>query len=159
MNRTAACLGLLLAACASYDGRGLQPGMANEGEVRRTMGEPALELRNPDGTRQMAYPKGPLGTQTYMAYIGRDGVLEAIRPVLNEDRFYQIHPGQDRDEVLRLIGPPSETGEFPRLRQTAWDYRFQDTWGYLAIFSVMFDEQGRVVGKVTRRLDRERRFP
>jgi hypothetical protein len=26
-----------------------------------------------------------------------------------------------------MIGPPGETMDFPRLQQTAWDYRFQDT--------------------------------
>lgn len=149
---------LLLAACASYDGLGLRPGVASEGEVRRTMGEPAIELGNPDGSRQMAYPRGPFGNQTYMVQVGKDGLLQSIRQVLTDDNFYRIQPGQTRDDVLRLIGPPLETMEFPRLHQVAWDYRYQDTWGYVAIFSVMFDEQGQVVGRHSRRLERDRFF-
>ncbi len=57
-----------------------------------------------------------------------------------------------------MIGPPGETWEFPRMQQVAWDYRFVDTWGYTAVFSVMFNPEGIVVGKFTRRIERER-FP
>ena len=155
MRHSPHLIALLLAGCAAYGGMGLRAGVS-EGEVRRTMGVPALELANADGSRQLAYPSGPFGTQTFMVQVGRDGLLQAIQPVLDEDHFYRIHPGQTRDDVLRLIGPPGETMEFPRLQQVAWDYRFQDTWGYTAIFSVMFDHGGHVVGKVTRRIERDR---
>ena len=45
----------LLAACA-YDGYNLQPGVP-EAEVVRTMGKPAMELNNPDGSRLLNAPK------------------------------------------------------------------------------------------------------
>jgi hypothetical protein len=151
-------LAFLLAACASYDGLGLRTGVSSEDEARRVMGPPALELSNPDGTRQLVYPRGPLGSQTYMVRVGRDGLVQGVEQVLNEDRFYRIVPGITRDDVLRLIGPPSETMDFPRLQQTSWEYRYQDTWGYTAFLSVMLDRQGIVVGRTTRRLDRGDRF-
>lgn len=151
-------IALALAGCAAYDGLGLRAGVSSEGEVRRTMGAPALEIAHSDGSRQLAYPRGPYGTQTFMVRVGPDGVLQAIEPVLNEDHFYRIVPGKTREDVLNLIGPPSETMEFPRLQQVAWDYRYQDAWGYTAILSVMFDRDWRVVGKVTRRIERERSF-
>jgi hypothetical protein len=56
--------------------------------------------------------------------------------------------------VLRLIGPPIETMEFPRLQQVAWEYRYRDSWGYDAFLSVMIDKQGIVAGRTTRRIDR-----
>ena len=148
----------LVAGCAAYDGFTLRPGVANEGEVRRVMGTPALEMPNPDGSRQLAYPRGPLGTQTFMVDVGRDGILKAIRPVLNEENYHRITPGQTREEVLRLVGPPGQTMDFPNLGQVAWDYRYQDAWGYVAIFSIMIDREGKVAGKVNRRLDRGWRF-
>jgi outer membrane protein assembly factor BamE (lipoprotein component of BamABCDE complex) len=148
---------LLLAGCAAYDGSTLGRG-ATEDEVRRAMGPPALVLPNPDGSRLLAYPRGPLGTQTFMVEMDRDGRLRQIRRALGDDTFHRIRPGMTRDEVLRLIGPPFETGEFPRLGQVAWDYRFVDTWGYTAIFSVMFDRKGVVVSKFTRRIEREDGF-
>ena len=38
----------------------------------------------------------------------------------------------------------------------SWEYRYMDTWGYLAIFSVTFDRNGIVVSKFSRRLDRDK---
>ena len=157
MSRFAILLALVAAACASYSGRGLQPGVSSEDEVRRTMGPPALELANPDGSRQLAYPRGPLGTETFMVRIGRDGLVQGMDQVLRDETFYRIVPGITKDDVLRLIGPPSEIMEFPRLQQVSWEYRYQDSWGYTAFLSVMIDRQGLVVGRTTRRLDRNDR--
>ena len=148
---------LALGACASYDGRGLRPGMSTEAEVRGAMGPPAVVFDNPDGSKRMAYPRGPLGTDTFMADIGSDGRVVSVRNVLNDETFYQVQPGMTRDEILRLIGPPGETMAFSRVGRYAWDYRFVDTWGYRAIFSVTFDSSDRVVSKITQRIERERR--
>jgi hypothetical protein len=147
----AACAG-----CASYDGYALRPGVSTEAEVRGTMGAPAAEFTNSDGSRRLAYPRGPLGTQTYMADVGPDGKVVAVRNVLNDDTFYQVRPGMTRDEILRLIGPPGEAMRFSRLQQDSWEYRYVDTWGYRAFFSVNFDDNGIVVSKFTRRIERDR---
>ena len=143
---------LLLAGCASYDGRGLRPGVSSEAEVRGLMGPPAIELAVDDGGKRLAYPRGPLGTQTFMADIGRDGMLQGVRQVLNDDTFNGIRPGLTRDDILRRIGPPGETMQFSLSGNTAWDYRFVDTWGYLAVFSVTFNPDGIVMSKISRRL-------
>ena len=148
----AAFAALLLASCASYDGRGLHPGVSSEADVRGLMGPPALELATNDGGKRLAYPRGPLGTQTFMADIGRDGKLEAVRQVLNDDTFNGIRPGLTRDDVLLRLGPPGDTMHFALSNNTAWDYRYKDTWGYLAILSVTFNAEGIVVSKITRRL-------
>lgn len=156
--RILTCILFVLAAagCASYDGHTLKPGVSSEAELRGVMGQPALEFQEGDGSRRLLYPRGPLGTQTYAAEVGSDGIVRAIRPVLKDDTFNAIRPGMTRDEILRLIGPPGETMAFSLSRQVAWDYRFVDTWGYLAVFSVAFDDKGIVVSKFTRRLDRDR---
>ena len=149
---------LLGAGCASYDGGSLRPGVSTEADVRGLMGPPAVEYAAADGSRRLAYPRGPLGTQTYMAEVGPDGRVRDVRNVLNDDTFFQIRPGMTRDEVLRLIGPPGETMHFARLDQESWDYRYVDTWGYRAIFSVNFDRNWVVVSKFSRRIERERGF-
>ncbi len=148
---------LLLAACASYQGYGLKPGVATDAEVRKAMGPPAVQFANPDGSRDLAYPRGPLGTQTFMVHVGADGKLRAIEQVLDDDHFFHIQPGMTKDEVLHRIGPPGETMGFSRSGNFAWDYRFTDTWGYLAIFSVTFDRDGVVVSKFTHRIERNDR--
>ena len=146
-------LAIFAGACATL--QSLPPG-ASEAEVRARMGAPALELSGPDGTRQLAYPTAPFGTQTFMAHIDRGGRLTRVEQVLDDVRFQQIQPGMTREELLRFIGPPFQTGRFPNLRQTAWDYRFKDTWGYIAILSVMLDDNGIVVGRTTQRIERDR---
>jgi len=122
-------------------------------EAVRTMGPPALEIANPDGSKSLAYPKGYYTGQTFMVRVGRDGLVQRVEQVLNDDHFHRIVAGITRDDVLRQIGPPVEVMDFPRLQQTAWDYRYQDTWGYTAILSVMIDRQGIVAGKTTRRIE------
>jgi hypothetical protein len=151
----AACaLAFLLAACASYSGYNLRPG-ATEDDVLRTMGRAAMEFRNPDGSRELAYPRGPLGLETFMVDLGADGRMLEIRQVLTDGMFdTKIRPGITRDDVLRLIGPPGDEMDFPRMAQDSWEWRYRDTWGYIAFFSVNFDRSGIVVSKFKRRLER-----
>ena len=154
--RTFLCLvASIIAGCAST-GAGLEPGVSSEAQVLEAMGRPAGEFRNADGSRTLAYPHGPMGTQTYMAEIGPDGRVRAIRQALNDDTFQRISAGMTRDDVLRLIGPPGDSMYFPGLRQDSWEWRFVDTWGYPAVFSVNLDANGVVVSKFTRRIERER---
>ena len=148
----------LLSACAAYDGYSLRAGASSESEVRGVMGTPAMEFTGDDGMKRLVYPRGPLGTQTFMASVGRDGVLREVKPVLNDDSFNRIRPGLTEQEILHMIGPPGETMHFARSDTTAWDYRYTDTWGYLAIFSVTFDNKGVVVSKITRRIERRSSF-
>ena len=147
----------LASGCATYSGSGIQPG-APEAQVLSVMGPPAMEMRDPDGTRHLYYPKGPLGNHTYVADIGANGALDGeIRNVLGDGVFNGIRPGMTSDEVLRRIGPPREKAHFARSNQTSWDYKYQDAWGYEAIFSVTFDASGIVVSKFSKRIDRYER--
>ena len=54
-------IALLIAGCASHDGRGLKPGVSNLDEVIQLMGEPAMRWQEPDGSQRLAYPRGPAG--------------------------------------------------------------------------------------------------
>lgn len=76
--------------------------------------------------------------------------------VLSDEIVARVAPGQTRDEVLAMLGPPVRTMRFARLDHTAWDYPYIDTWGYHAIFSVTFDARGIVVSRITQRIERER---
>jgi hypothetical protein len=153
-NASLMMVAALAAGCAAYDGSGLRPGASTESDLRGAMGAPALEMRDADGSRHFYYPRGPMGHQTFVADLGSDGVLRAVRGVLSDDTFNRIQPGLRGDDVLRMIGPPREKAYFSNLGQTAWDYKYMDTWGYPAIFSVMLDRSDIVVGKVTRRIER-----
>lgn len=113
-----------LVACASYSGSGLKPGVAQIGDVLHVMGSPAMHWQNPDGSQQLAYPRGPQGTQTFMAYIMPDGTLQRIDPVLDRDHFKRIQPGYSEAQVLRTIGPPQPS--WTGLLQGATSWRGND---------------------------------
>lgn len=132
---------LLLAACASYNGFGLKPGEARLDEVQALMGAPAMRWQDADGSVQLAYPRGPLGSDTYMVKLGPDGRLQGIANVLDEQSFTRVRAGISKDEVLRLIGPPdySRSVYFKARDELAWEWRFQAINGDPAYFAVLFD--------------------
>ncbi len=144
----------LLAACAAAGLPGLAPGQSSEAQVRQALGEPARVFDLPDGSRQLVFPKGPEGVRTYMAFVSPAGRLDRVEQVLTEEQFRRIARGAStRADVERLIGPPWRVMDFPNKRQVAWDYVFQDSWGYTVDFSVMFDERGLVAELASVRRD------
>jgi outer membrane protein assembly factor BamE (lipoprotein component of BamABCDE complex) len=79
----------------------------------------------------------------------------ATAPELNEGDFNRVVIGMSQGDVRRQLGEPAYIEPFARQRQVAWDYPFTDLWSYLATMSILFDADGRVVGKVNVRKDRE----
>lgn len=138
---------LLLTACASYSGGGLKPGEAELADVIRVMGEPALRWHDPDGSEQLAYPRGPYGFHTYMVRFGSDGKLMSIENVLEPSGFAQVKTGMTKDQVLRALGPsyPSWTSYFRARDELVWEWRYCDDWKEAARFDVLFDATTGIV--------------
>ncbi len=132
---------MLLAACASYSGAGLKPDEAQLADVEAVMGVPAMRWDNADGSSQLAYPRGPIGLHTFMVRIRPDGRLDSITNVLDEAGFARIRPGMNKDEVLRVLGPPdpSRSVYFERRDELVWDWRFCEMRGTPGHFLVLFD--------------------
>ncbi len=149
MRRTLLCMlfALLLAGCASYSGRGLVPGEADRAAVVARMGQPALEWTQADGTRVLAYPRGPFGVHTFMVQIGPDGKLRRIDNVLDEAHFAGIRPGMGEEDVLHALGPsaPEMTEYFRSRDELDWGWRYCDQWNQLARFYVLFDGASKAV--------------
>lgn len=142
------CAVLLLAACANFGGRGLQPGVATESDVLATMGVPGMRWDDPDGSRQLAYPRGPAGHHTFMVFIGPDGRLLRIENALDPDKLGRVEPGRsDLAAVLRLLGPPVPewTVYFETRDELVWEWRFCDAWNESARFDVLFDARTGIV--------------
>ncbi len=74
-------------------------------------------------------------------------------PARSDDTFAPVRTGMTTDEVRHLLGPPDETMAFPQSQTVAWDYRYYDTWGYLAVFSVTFGSDGRAASKLSWRIN------
>lgn len=134
-------LTMLLGACASYNGRGLIPGEAGLENVLGLMGKPAMQWQLTDGSVQLAYPRGPMGLDTYMVFLGSDGKLRQIENVLDQKHFARIRQGITKQEVLRILGPshPGWTAYFERRDELVWEWRFCDDWNEPSRFDVLFD--------------------
>ena len=148
VKTAAACLlALLLAACASYSGRGLVAGQSTQEDVLRIMGQPAMTWADADGSRQLAFVRGPVGTQTFMVRIAPDGTLRSIDKALEPEVFQTVTAGLDEDQVLRLLGPPTPrwTAYFQPRDELAWQWRYCDEWNSPARFTVLFDASRKTV--------------
>ncbi|MFA6903219.1 MAG: hypothetical protein WC236_09065 [Gallionellaceae bacterium] len=152
------CLALLFGGCSTYLGYELKPGEAGLEDVIQTLGKPAMRWQNADGSEQLAFPRGPMGLNTYMVNIDTDGKLQQIENVLTDTYFARIKPGMSKEEVLRILGPsyPAWTVYFERRDELVWEWRYCDTWNATARFNVLFDNSS---GKVrsTLRLTEEQR--
>ena len=125
--RRAPWAGLLLAACASgpFEPAAVVPGDTKE-DVLRKMGPPTAAYTMPDGRPRLEYTRMPAGRKTYMIDFDDAGRVTRWEQVLDEAHFLAIVPGMHRADVLRLIGPPSDRGEyrFPE-RGVTWSYRYE----------------------------------
>lgn len=74
-------------------------------------------------------------------------------PVRTDATFARVASGMPEAQVAQLLGRPDETMRFPLSKNEAWDYRYYDTWGYMAIFSVTFGPDGRVVSTISNRVN------
>lgn len=144
---TSLLLSLLTAGCASYSGSGLRPSVARLEDVQAVMGTPAMRWQDADGSVQLAYPRGPLGRQTFMVKLGPDGRLESVVNALDSGNLGRIRSGMTKDEVLRVVGPPdySRTVYFEARDELAWDWRVCSDYGLSARFNVLFDNSSGTV--------------
>ena len=138
---------LLIAGCASVDGRTLKPGVSNIDDVITLMGEPAMRWREPDGSQLLVYPRGPAGLNTYMVTIAGNGTMVRREGVLNTRHFALIREGMSEEQVLRTLGPPVPqwTVYFERRDELVWEWRYCDPWNEPARFNVLFDKTSMTV--------------
>lgn len=130
-----------LSACAQYGPRGVTPGTPEAAVIER-MGPPTSEYPLPDGLRRLEYARGPFGLHTYMIDVGRDARVLAVEQVLDEAHFNRVHRGLARDDLLRLLGRPTQVVE-ARADQSWWYWRFDDI--FCRWYTVTIDAAGTVV--------------
>ena len=117
---------VLLAGCASYAGRGLEPGRSSAAEVEALMGPAAAKRPGPDGETVLWFPRMPYGDGTYAARVSADGRLIAIEQRLTEENIARIERGRTTaDQVLDLVGPPYRVDQFARMEREIWTYKMQ----------------------------------
>jgi outer membrane protein assembly factor BamE (lipoprotein component of BamABCDE complex) len=120
------CLALTLAACATFDGRGLTPGQSTAADVERVMGAPAEKRQAAGGETWYYYPRQPYGRMTFVARIASDGRLVAIEQRLTDENVAKIIPNTTRAEQVRdLLGPPWVAGHYARLDRNIWTWHMR----------------------------------
>lgn len=121
----AALAAALIAGCASYSGRGLEPGKSTESDVTRVMGKPDDTRKRANGDTVLYYSRQPEGRQIYAATIAPDGSLRSLEQVLQPENIHRIVAGVTESQVRELIGPPARTGRTAFKPFDVWEYRWQ----------------------------------
>jgi hypothetical protein len=137
-------LTLLLAGCASFNGRGLVPGKSTGAEATALMGEPAQRLALPDGGSALYFSRLPGGRAMYVVTVGSDGVMKSIEQRMEPAVFAKVVANTwTKKEVSELLGPPGNQGRFERLQRDWWEYRYRQTPDYRVV-TVQFSYDGVV---------------
>lgn len=117
---------LVLAGCASYDGRGLAPG-STAAQVEAAMGKPADRVTKPDGSSVLYFSRNPVGRHVYAVTLGPDGAMRGIEQRLTLENINKLVIGTTTSKDVRdLFGPPDQGSvtHFPLIQQDAWEYRW-----------------------------------
>ena len=135
MRRLIAVSLLLLAGCAGFDGRGLQPGVSTATDVEALMGTPAERRKSVNGETVLWYPRLPYGRASYAARIAPDGKLIAVEQRLTEENLELLQKGKMTAEAVHdLFGPPNKVNQFPRMQREIWTYQMPATTEWKVLF-------------------------
>ena len=111
----------------------------------------------------LEYALGPWGQKTYMARIGPDGTVVSFEQVLTTQKFGTIKIGETtKDDVLKIIGRPSETSHLPLRDLEVWSYPYKEAGVWNSIMHVHFDKAGivqQMMNGPDLRFDPDRKFP
>jgi hypothetical protein len=125
--RRVAVAAVCAAALSGCAGPGLTPLASglSEAEVTQRWGAPTGRYALPSGSR-LEYALGPAGTETWMVDLDAQGRTRAWRQVLDWQNLQQVQgtlPGLSRDQVLVLLGRPSDVRGGGRQGGEVWSWR------------------------------------
>lgn len=134
---------VLIGGCAVFSEQPVPLG-ASEAALIAQLGTPTDRYTLNDG-HLLEYRRGPWGQQTYMARIDSSGQLTSYEQVLTTAKFGTIKIGQDnKADVLRTIGAPSETSYLNLVQQEVWSYPYKESGVWDSLMHVYFNHAGIV---------------
>ena len=134
----------LLAGCSSFDGRGLVVGQSTAAEAEALMGPPAQRLPLAEGGTALYFSRMPEGRHVFQVSVDAQGIVRSIEQKLTRLHIYEIVNGaSNRDDVLKLFGPPGRRGYLALSEREWWEYKYQD-YQDLRILYVQFSGDGVV---------------
>ena len=147
-----------LAGCDPQRISELEEGVATEADVRARFGEPEKIWNAADmaklpmpgaaaasGARTFEYNRQPAGNVNYMITIAPDGKMSALRQVLAPQNFAQVLPGMPMETVRKMLGKPMKITPFAPSQTTHYDWRYLSPPTTAMIFTVVFDQDLKVV--------------
>ena len=115
---------LSLAGCVTPPAANLRPGQT-EADMLAVMGQPTGRYALASSQQRVEYAKGPNGKFTWMVDLDATGRVKAVVQVLTPQYFNQVRRGMTSQELLVLLGRPSEKSR-QYLNREAWSWRFEN---------------------------------
>ena len=135
---------LLLAGCASFDGKGLASG-SSVAQVEAVMGPPKDKVAVAGGDTIWFYPRGPFSPYTFAVRMSAAGTMLSVEQVLTMENFSKIRIGQSTGrDVRELIGPPMGSKRLERQQREVWGYTVESQIGVRHYLYVQFSADGIV---------------
>jgi outer membrane protein assembly factor BamE (lipoprotein component of BamABCDE complex) len=107
--------------------------------VEARFGAPSAVHAMADGLTRLEYHGFSLGLRTYMIDLDATDHVARVDQVLDEEHLLKMRAGMSEEEVLSLIGPPSEKGHYTHpVEARTWIYRFE-TIQKCIVFELPFD--------------------
>lgn len=131
---------VMLAACAGYAPPPGLPIGAPEADVTKLMGLPTGRYPLPNGGERMEYARGPYGKETFMIDLDAQRRVVQWDQVLDRSYFDTVSAGMKADDLLRMIGRPSERVGMRNGEIWSWRYYNNDCLWWQA----QIDRQGVV---------------
>lgn len=163
LRKAAIAMGLLsllagMVGCDPQRIAELEEGVATEADVRTRFGEPEKIWDAADmaslplpgaaaarGARTFEYNRQPAGNVNYMITIGSDGKMTALRQVLAPQNFAKVLPRMPMETVRKMLGKPMKVTPYALQKTTHYDWRYLNPPTTAMIFSVVFDQDLKVV--------------
>ncbi|MEK6244203.1 MAG: hypothetical protein AABM33_06845 [Pseudomonadota bacterium] len=142
MKRFAAGFMMLLAGCASFDGRGLVPEQSTAQDVAALMGTPADRITVSGGDTIWYYPRAPMGMHTFAVRMSSAGVLRSIDQLLTEQNLRNLVAGVTTgSQVREVLGPPWRTTRTDRMQRDVWEYSMLNSaqWPFYLYVQLSYD--------------------
>ena len=149
-----ALLTLLLAGCATFNGKDLMPGKSTGAEAETIMGAADQRVKLANGDSALYFSRLPYGRAMYVVTVGPDGVMKSLEQRMQNATFAKVVPNAwTKKEVSELLGPPGRQGRFDRHQRDWWEYRYLLAPDYRVVW-VQFSDDG-VVREMLDMLDPE----
>ncbi len=129
------CISLLLGACAAQ----IVPGASTESDVLASFGKPVDARQIEGGKRELDYPRGPRGRETWRVTLSAEGSVVSVAQLLEEANFARLKPGMSKDEVDHEMGRHFFVADFPGNREEVWSWRYAEFGNRTMYFNTHFD--------------------